>query len=308
MKNSKPSGRVDCLGMGIMPLDFLYTIPAMPPVGGKVDAVGRCIQGGGPIPNALVGLSRLGLKTALLAVVGDDFIGRLSREELRRDGVDQRLVIDRKNGSATAVGFIEQKGGQRTIAMHRQVGLRPSDFRLADLPRPRLIHLDGRDLEANLKIARWGRKIGAAIVIDVGSMRNDVTPLLPLIDHLVVADAFALPFTRARTARGALQRLAEFCSGTIVVTEGTNGSVGYDGDSVVHQPAFRVPSVDTTGAGDSFHAGYLYGLHSGWSLAKRLEFGAATSALKCTKPGARAGAPTLPQVQRFLRGKPKTYA
>ena len=294
--------------MGIMPLDFLYTIPAMPPSGGKVDAVGRCIQGGGPIPNALVGLSRLGLKTALVAVVGDDFIGRLSRQELRKDSVDQRLVIDRPNGSATAVGFIEEESGQRTIAMHRQVGLRPGDFRLADLPQPHLIHMDGRDLEANLKLARWGRKIGAAITIDVGSMRNDVTPLLPLIDHLVVADAFALPFTGTRTARAAVSKLAKFCSGTIVVTEGTDGSVASDGKGVIHQPAFRVKSVDTTGAGDSFHTGYLYGLSRGWPLARRLEFGAATSALKCTKPGARAGAPKLRQVQRFLRGGPKTYA
>jgi sugar/nucleoside kinase (ribokinase family) len=308
LKKNEPIEQVDCLGMGIMPLDFLYTIPAMPPSGGKVDATGRCIQGGGPIPNALVGLSRLGLRTALIAVVGDDFLGRLSREELRQDGVDQQLVIDRKNGSATAVGFIEEGSGQRTIAMHRQVGLRPGDFRLADLPRPRFIHVDGRDLEANLKLARWGRRIGATVSIDVGSMRNDVTPLLPLIDHLVVADAFALPYTGTRTARAAVRKLGTVCSGTIVVTEGIKGSVGREDDDIIHQAAFRVPSVDTTGAGDSFHAGYLFGLSRGWSLAQRLEFGAATAALKCTKPGARAGAPTLRQVQRFMKSKPEMYA
>jgi len=308
LPTSKTSWRVDCLGMGIVPLDFLYTIPKMPAAGGKVDAIGKCVQGGGPIPNALVGLTRLGLKTSLIAVVGDDFLGHISREQLRLDRIDQRLVRTKRNGSATAFGLIEEGSGRRTIVMHRRVGLRPSHFKLTELPRTGLIHLDGRDLEANLKLARWGRRSGAMVALDIGSMRNDVTPLLPLIDHLVVADAFALPYTGTRTARRSIEHLSRICAGTIVVTEGTSGSTGYDGDRFHRQPAFRVRSVDTTGAGDSFHAGYLYGLLRGFDLPTRLEFGAATAALKCTQPGARAGAPHLREVQRFLRSNPKTYA
>ncbi|HVP07522.1 MAG TPA: PfkB family carbohydrate kinase, partial [Candidatus Acidoferrum sp.] len=175
-------------------------------------------------------------------------------------------------------------------------------------PIPRILHLDGRDVEACKNLARWGRKVGAIISFDIGSIRNDVSAIFKLVDHLVVADAYAFPFTGTRSTKNAIQRLARYCKGTIVVTEGIAGSIGCENGQFCAHPAFRVKNVDTTGAGDSFHAGYLYGLLRGWPLEERLRFGAATAALKCTRPGARTGAPTLAAVRRFLRNRPKTYA
>jgi sulfofructose kinase len=124
----------------------------------------------------------------------------------------------------------------------------------------------------------------------------------------VVADSYALPFTRTRTVRQALERLKGYCSGTVVVTEGTKGSLGCENGVWGRQPAFRVTNVDTTGAGDAYHTGYLYGLLHGYDLAARMHLGAAVAALKCSKPGARAGAPTMRQVREFLKRKPRTYA
>ena len=139
-------------------------------------------------------------------------------------------------------------------------------------------------------------------------MRNDVSPLLPLVDQLVVADEFAFPFTRTNKATDAIKQLSHYCAGSVVVTQGIKGSTGFEAGKIIHQQAFRVKAVDATGAGDSFHAGYLYGLLNGFDMAERLKFGAATAALKCTRPGARTGAPTLSQVTQFLRKNPETYA
>ena len=181
-------------------------------------------------------------------------------------------------------------------------------MRTSTYPIPRLLHLDGRDLEATVKLARWGRKVGAIVSFDIGSVRNDVSPVLPHVDHLVVADAFALPFTKSRSVKTALEKLAAFGPSTVVITEGTQGATGLENGKYVSHPAFRVKSVDTTGAGDAFHAGYLYALLEGRDLAHRLRFGAAVAALKCTRLGARTGAPTLAAVNRFLKSKPRTYA
>lgn len=291
-----------------MPLDLLFEIDDYPSAGGKRNATALTIQGGGPVPNVLVGLQRLGHSTALITAVADDLAGNIGIDEVRHEGVDTRFIVQKTTGqSLMAGGFVERGSGRRTIVLYREIHVRPRDVVTSKLPRPRIVHLDGRDLEACIKLARWGRTVGAIICFDIGSSRNDVSPILPLVDHLIVADAFALPFTGGRTARQALLRLQDRCPGTVVVTEGTRGSLGCENGQFVRQPAYRVRNVDTTGAGDAFHTGYIDGLLHGYDLAARMRFGAATAALKCTKPGARAGAPTLRQVKNFLKRNPPTY-
>jgi len=298
---SKRRAQVDCLGLGIAPLDILLTVPRFPKAGHKIDSTHLIIQGGGPVPNCLVGLARLGIRTSFIGAFGNDLPGRIGIEELRRERVDVNHVIIKKDPSAVASGMIENGSGRRTIALFRCIEVKPSDLDLAEIPRPSIIHLDGRDMPACVKLARWGRIQGVPVSLDIGSMRNDVSAVIPLVDHLVIADAFALSFTRTHSAKAAIEKLRSMCAGQIVVTEGLKGSLGFDGSSWHRQRAFRVKNVDTTGAGDSFHAGYLYGVLHGWSMPESLRFGAATAALKCTKPGARTGAPTFMAVQRFLK-------
>ena len=309
MTKSKMIHQIDCLGMGIITLDFLVTVPFLPEPGGKVDASHLCVQGGGPIPNTMVGLSRLGMKTAVIAVVGDDIAGKISIDELIKDKVDHRyVIIKKKSDSATAYGFIEEGSGRRTIALYRKIFIHPRDLQLSRYLVPRILHLDGRDLDATLKLARWGKRVGATVTFDIGSIRNDVTAVLPYIDHLVVADAFALPYTKQKSIRKALVRLSEICPGTIVITCGIKGANALENGRYYHYPAYKVQSVDTTGAGDAFHVGYLYGLLKKEPIITRLKLGSAVAALKCTKPGARGGMPTLYQLRTFLKNEPETYA
>jgi len=266
------------------------------------------MQGGGPVPNCLVGLSRLGCRTALIAPVGRDVFGDRVIKELVSEKVDTRFMIRKRGQSHLAAGLIEQHTGRRTFVLYRELFVRPSDLRTSRYPRPAIVHIDGRDVPASIRLARWARRVGAVVSLDIGSVRNDVSSLYPLVDHMVVADAYACGVTGTRSVRRAVERLSRKCAGTVVVTAGTEGSIGLEDGRWVHQRAFRVPVVDTTGAGDLYHTGYLYGLLQGWSLAKRLRFGAAVAALKCTRPGCRAGAPTMAAVQRFLKGSPDCHA
>ena len=309
MKKSYKTAEIDCLGLGIVPLDYLVTIKKYLPPGGKADATGLTIQGGGPVPNALTGLTRLGLKTALISAVGNDIIGQLVKKELHQEGINISCIVTKnKSQSASAYGFVEEKSGRRSIVLHRQIQVRPDDIKLSNLPIPRVVHLDGRDLDACLKLARWGRRVGAIITFDIGSIRNDVSPIFPLVDHLIVSDDYALGFTRVRNVRQAIQKLGNYCPGAIVVTEGTRGVVAHEDNHWYTQKAYRVKNVDTTGAGDAFHAGYLYQLLQGADMPTRLQFGAVVAAIKCTQAGARAGLPTMHEISRFMKKLPKYYA
>jgi sugar/nucleoside kinase (ribokinase family) len=295
--------------MGIIPFDLLFSVPSYPAAGLKINASAFHMQGGGPVPNVAVGLARLGYKAALITTVGNDPFGDIIKKELRQDKVDTRFIITKKQPSALAAGWIESGSGRRTMVLSRQIFVKPSDVTTSRYPIPRILHLDGRDMPATMKLARWGKRVGAIVSFDIGSMRNDVSEVFPYVDHLVVADGYAFPYTKTRAAESAIAKLATICPGTVVVTEGIKGSTGLERSSgkFIRQPAFKVENVDTTGAGDCYHTGYLFGLLRGLDLAECMRLGAAAGALKCTKPGARTGIPRRGALMRFLNSNPPVY-
>ncbi len=290
-----------------MPYDILFTVPSLPPAGGKVDASSLHTHGGGPVPGVMVGLTRLGLKCAVIAAVGDDLAGKEMRKELLRENISSKYLVSKKGSSDAALGFVEEGSGRRTISLYRGASVKPTDLKLKEYPVPKLIHLDGRDLEACIKLARWGKKHRSIITFDIGSIRNDVSPIFPFVDHLIVADSFAFPYTGAKNATDAITALRRLCLGTVVVTKGVTGATGCENDSFVRHPAYIVETVDTTGAGDAFHTGYIFGLLNNQPLAERLKLGSAVAAIKCMKPGARTGLPTATALNKFLKNAPVTY-
>lgn len=302
------SKSVDCLGLGIAPADLLMQIVKYPKAGAKIDSEGITIQGGGPIPTAMVALSRLGMKTSLITAVGDDAFGRFIIDELKREKVDTSDIVIKKGPSAIACGWVEKKGGRRTNVLDRNIIVSPNDIKLNRLPKVRVVHLDGRDMAACMKLARWAKKQNVVVSFDIGSIRNDVAEILPLVDHLVCAEDFALPYTKSARVINALGKLQRVCHGTIVITSGIRGAVGMDDEcGLVSQKAFKVKAVDTTGAGDVYHGAYLFGLLKGWKLKRRMEFASAAAAIKCKRPGGRTAAPDYRKVLIFLKKGPAVY-
>ncbi|MCH7691065.1 MAG: hypothetical protein IIA17_08480 [candidate division Zixibacteria bacterium] len=303
-----PEPKLDCLGMGIIPLDLLFGVKKYPEAGQKIDGTWLTIQGGGPVPNVMIGLSRLGCQSSLIAVIGDDIFGELTLSELKSEKVDSSQIIIKRKTSAVAAGFVEEGSGRRTLVLERQLFVEPKDIKLKNLRVPRIIHLDGRDMEATIKLAKWAKKVGALVSFDIGSMRNDVSAVFKYVDHLVVADTYALGFTKTTNAKAAIKKLTKYCPGTIVVTAGIKGSTGYESGRFYKQPAYKVKNVDTTGAGDAFHTGYIFGLLKKEDLKERLHLGAAVAAIKCTIAGSRAGLPGPKQLSNFLKNRPRKYA
>ncbi len=300
--------KIDLLGMGIIPFDLLFTVKKYPMVGIKVDAESFLMQGGGPVPNVTVGMARLGLKSALIAPIGNDPFGEVLLTELRKEKVDTSFIIKKNKPTALASGFIE-KSGSRTMVLSREISVTPNDIKLAMLPIPKILHLDGRDMPATMKLARWAKRNKVIVSFDIGSVRNDVSEVFPYVDHLVVADEYAFPFTKTKNVKKAIDKLSQFCKGTIVITEGIKGSTGkeFENDMFVNQKAHKVKNVDTTGAGDCYHSGYLFALLNGKTLAERMQYGSAAAALKCTKAGARSGIPNKKELLAFLNSKKNRY-
>ena len=101
------------------------------------------------------------------------------------------------------------------------------------------------------------------------------------------------------------QVLRRFSCRLAAATLGPDGVLAWDGERFCYAPAYCVEVLDSTGAGDTFHAGFIYGFLQDWPLQRRLEFGCAAAALNCMAVGARGGIQPVAQIEQFMSANPK---
>jgi sugar/nucleoside kinase (ribokinase family) len=169
------------------------------------------------------------------------------------------------------------------------------------------LHLDGFFLPAAIQAARIARNNRVLVSFDggAGARLAGIDELLPLVDLLVVARQFAFQASgRSDPTAAGPELLRKYRPREIVITDGEAGCWYWDEQTSLHQPAFPVQVIDTTGAGDTFHGAYVYAcLQAHWTPAFRLKFASAVAALKCTRLGGRQGIPDLQQTREFLSAR-----
>lgn len=297
---------MDVVGLGFTTLDHLGIVPHLPGLdeGQPMSAFSR--QGGGPVAQALVTLARLGATVGFVGRVGDDEAGAIMRHDLLAEGVDvSRLQVESGATSAQCVILVDGPTGKRSICVHRgsATAVPPEGLDVAYLCAGRFLHLDGSSPDAALVAARAARTAGVRTCLDAGGPGPRLAELVGLTDVLIAGERFAISVTEDGDYRAGAVRLLTMGPKTVVVTRGEHGAFTQTATTAFHTPAFRVPVVDTTGAGDVFHGAYLFGLLRRWDLPAVAEFASAAAALKCTELGGRAGIPRLDAVLSFLGGR-----
>jgi ribokinase len=292
------------VGLGQCSLDILGELERYPDLDQKAELSSLLIQGGGPVATALVTLARLGAPTAMVGAVGDDEFGRQIRQGLQDEQVDCTHLLPIP-GTTSQVAFIAVDSfGHRNIFWNRGTATPKIPASLPDfLPESvRILHLDGLHLEVALAAAELARSRGVMTMLDGGTLRTGMERLLPMIDHLVVSERFACQLLQDHDPDIALQRLSGYGAQAVTITFGKSGSRTLCADGrLFSQPAFPIDIVDTTGCGDVFHGGYLYGLLQAWPLRQTLRFAAACAALKTRALGGRTAIPVLQEVNTFLQ-------
>ena len=304
---ARPRNAPHILCAGSITHDHVYTIPESLAVGNKHRATSRFAIGGGVAANAAVAISRLGGRATLMGAVGSDDVGDLVLDELRAEAVDVRY-IRRLAATATPESLvIVQPDGSRTIVAHASIDL----SRLEDPTFPQ------GELSAVLVDARWpdatrtaldvARRSGIPGVVDVDRLPTD-SSLLDDASHLVFSEPAMAELTGSADLDVGLREAARNVRAHVSVTLGERGVTWVDGDELRHLDGFPVEAVDTTGAGDVFHGAFTLALAEGASESVAFRFASATAALKCSRPGARAGIPDRATVDDFLRSHPPTVA
>jgi sulfofructose kinase len=315
----------DVIGLGFCVYDILAIAPGMPQfddleAGHAADLVW---DGGGPVGTALAALGRLGARTGYVGLLGDDPQGRWLRELFKQEGVDvARLRLESGVGTNVCLIVVEEGTGRRAFLCHQRVGAQDLVLDEADratIQAARVLHLDGQFMPAAIQAARWMREAGGRVCYDGNHPRPGLEELLPLVNWLVVAESFPVRYSGLDNPEAAVASLMELGPEVVVVTLGEQGCrVWWHGQRSAAAgavpdpegfskasgsmtiPAFPVEVVDTTGAGDAFHGGFIYGMLQGWDLHRVAEFANAVASLNCQTLGGRRGLPSLAQVEEFL--------
>lgn len=292
------------VGLGQCCLDIIGQTNSYPDLDQKAELNSLLIQGGGPVATALVTLARLGVPVAVVGAVGDDAFGRQIRQGLEDESVDCRYLLQSPEASSQVAFISVDAEGHRNIFWHRGTAHLsvPECFPTLLSNSVRILHLDGLHLGQAIAAAKVARSENVVTLLDAGTLRPGLEKLLPLIDHLVVSEKFALQASHYDDREAALQHLSGYGAEAVTITCGSSGSLSMNADGAIfRQSAFKVDAVDTTGCGDVFHGGYSFGLLQGWPLPQTVRFAAACAALKARALGGRTAIPTLPEVDRFLR-------
>jgi sulfofructose kinase len=296
---------IDVLGIGMATMDILTPVAHLPQSDEVAAVTSIRLSGGGPVATALAALARMGARSEYLGTLAGDAWGEMIRRDLDQCGVGTghcRLVEEAQ--SIVSVILIEQQSGNRAILYHSDgfPELPPEAVDPALVAGARIVHLDGFHLQAALHAARIAHREGVLVSMDggAGEAWQGTGPLLELVDILIVARQFAVLFTGVEDELAAARALSRHGARQVVVTDGIRGSWFWDGQTALHQAAFRVKPVDTTGAGDVYHGAYLYAFLQGWGPEECLRYASAAAAIKCAHLGGRGGLVGPEAVRQFI--------
>jgi sulfofructose kinase len=297
----------DAVGFGLNAVDHLIVVPEYPAFDTKMRLLDHKQSAGGQTASAMVALRRLGLKTAYAGRFGSDPEGLFGLQTLKDDdvNVDFAEVVE---GARNQIAFItiDGRSGERTIVWDRDDRLAykreeaPVEFGALG----KILHLDAHDPPACVRVAQAARETGTIVSADIDNAYEGLPELLPLIDILIGSKEFPRRVTGIADERTALLELQNRYGCPVVgMTIGAAGAVIYCGGIFIESPGFKAPGGcrDTTGAGDAFHGGLLYGLLTGVDIATSLKLGNAVAAMKCSALGARTALPNKSELDEFLR-------
>lgn len=299
----------DVIGLGASTVDVLTFVENFPRGREVQQARSTVIQGGGPVATALVTVSRLGGRTAMIDSIGDDWVGDLVLRDFGREGVKTE-TINVHRGQTTSISNILVSATDGARAIMFQPGSAPepvlSEAQKTAIQSARILHMSGRYSKACMQAIELTKARNVLVSLDggAGRFKPEMRTFVPLTDICIVARDFAEKYTGEQELSKSAELLLKQGPGIAVVTDGIHGSWVCTKDGLsFHQPAFLFPkTVDTTGCGDSYHGAFLFGLLRGFAIEKTATLASAVAAMNSQQLGGRSGIPNLDEVIKFLDG------
>lgn len=293
--------QIACVGHAS--IDHVFQIDQFPQRATKTPAHDFQSVGGGMAANAALAAARLGARVVFVGAVGDDDAGRLVRRQLAGEGIDLQNLQEIAGARTSASAIIVDRGGERQIFNHLGNALAQ-----AQLPDDTVFEgcdavlVDPRWPAGARAALSWARRHGRLAVLDADvAPQRDLNTLVPLAQWAVFSEPGLAVWADGLSTSEALHKALAQGAQHAVVTLGEHGLVHACDGVLTSAPTFAVQAVDTTGAGDVFHAALALALARGERIPDAFAFASAAAAIKCTRVGGVRGAPCAQEVSDFLR-------
>ena len=306
--------RPKILVIGELNVDIVATgLGSGPEVGSEILAEKCELTLGSASAIFAAGMAKLGHRVTFFSHVGQDYFGEFCLRTLKQSGVSTRHVTrkaDEKTGVTIALS------GKRDRALVTYAGA-VATFKADSINQTMMsshdhLHLTSYYLQTALRpsfalLLRQAKASGLTTSFDPNSdprdkWGRDITAVLKYTDVLLVNEPEAMKLTRSKTLNGALKTLGAkvHCA---VIKRGARGATAIQNEEVFNDPGFRISAIDTTGAGDSFDAGFMSAYLRKAPLTECLRTGNACGALSAMSVGGTTGQPTQHELQQFIRAK-----
>jgi sulfofructose kinase len=293
---------LDVVGVGLNATDTFIPVAHYPARGSKVEFRSAQVLPGGQVATAMIACQQWGLRTRYVGKVGDDHASELHRAEFARTGVEAHLFTAPGCPSQQAFILVDDSG-ERTVLWKRddRLTLRPEELQQNWIVNAHALHVDGHDTAAAATAASWARAANIPVIADVDELYPGVETLLKTVDYLITSRDIPGRLMQEPDLKKSLPALQKrYGSRLTAATLGEQGVLAWDGSQFHYAPAFCIQPIDTTGAGDIFHAAFIYALLQGWPLPRQLDFACAAAALNCTALGARAGIQPVAAIEHLI--------
>jgi sugar/nucleoside kinase (ribokinase family) len=305
--------KVACLGNVLVDV-LVKPVRAFPRLGELLPVDRVEVAMGGCASNTAIVLSRLGVSTSLWGKLGRDFFGDYAAMNLKKTGVDISALRRDAKVSTSATLVLVNARGQRSflhaLAANDHIGL--NDLSLKNLGGFHHLHVGGYFLFPKLdgrpmaEILRLARSRGLTTSLDTawdlkGRWMRALQPCLPYLDYFMPSEREVKKLLGHCRLREAGRFFASRGVGCAIIKLGEKGAyLQTRSGGEIQAPAFKARVVDTTGAGDSFCAGFLKGLSMGWDLGECLKLANAAGACAVEALGATTGIRSFSQILKRI--------
>ncbi|MBR4879485.1 MAG: ribokinase [Clostridia bacterium] len=295
------------LVIGSLNMDLVINTDRIPVPGETLHGSGFSHFPGGKGANQASACARAGGNVKMLGKVGNDAYGDILLKNLSQDGVNISGV--EREDISTGVAVITVCKGENTIILDKGAnGMVDKDY----IDR----HIDAIDwadyvimqyeipMETIVYIAQLAKSKGKAIVIDPAPMLDAPRELYEMADIILPNETeTAHLIGETLEPEDAVKKMHQLGAKNVIMTLGKKGSLFYDGEKIINQPAYKVKAIDSTGAGDCFTGSLVAHLATEKTMEEALEFATKASAIAVGRRGAQPSFPWKSEVEKWKKGK-----
>jgi ribokinase len=295
----------DVVGFGALNLDKLFKVNMIAKKEEEATVLDFKESGGGSAANTIVGLARLELDTGFIGKVADDREGKLLLVEFLHEGVNIDGVVVAENGrSGSVMGYIDMKGDRALYVdpgVNDQIGIQ--DIKLDYVSDTQFLHLSSFVAEKPFRAQKEliTKLSDVKVCFDPGALyaRKGLDNIKPIIQrsYALIPNQTEVKLLTGLDYKQGAKKLLDLGAEIVVVKLGKRGCYVTDGKENHMIDAYKVEAVDTTGAGDAFCAGFIYGLVKRKDLFECGRLGNFVASHCVSKIGARTGLPRLEDLE-----------